>query len=62
MGIYCELCMGENIDKPYMERIEVQLATYWCPHCSTRMCNRHWKETNECSCGGKEMERKLGYG
>jgi len=61
MGIYCELCMGENIGKSDEECIEVQLETHRCPHCATRFCDRHWKETNECSCGGKEQERELGY-
>ena len=50
MGIYCELCMGENIDKPANERIKVQLETHRCPDCDIRFCDRHWKDTNECSC------------
>jgi len=53
--------MGENIDKPENERIEVPLATHWCPYCASRMCDKHWKETDECSCGNKQLERELGY-
>ena len=61
MGKYCEFCMGENTGMPEEYHKEVKLETHRCPHCSTRFCDGHWIESNECSCGGKQLERKWGY-
>lgn len=59
MGRYCELCMGENIGKPDNQCIEVQLETHRCAYCATRFCDRHWKETEECSCAAKIAEENM---